>query len=65
MEESESKLPGFEVEERGDLAYYESNPVSYFYQMKFEIVFLLQETDSQQNIVHMYFQEIPLLEVYC
>jgi hypothetical protein len=46
---------GFEVEEEAIWAYYESNPVSISSQIEVRNSILLQETDSQQNIVHMYF----------
>jgi len=46
---------GFEVEEDAIWAYYESNPISISTQIEVRNSILLQETNSQQNIVHMYF----------
>ncbi len=46
---------GFEVEEEAIWAYYESRPVSISNQVEVQNSILLQEIDSQQNIVHMYF----------
>lgn len=49
------KYLGFEVEEDAIWAYYESNPISISTQIDVRNSILLRETDSQQNIVHMYF----------
>jgi len=46
---------GFEVDEDAIWAYYESNPISISTQIDVRNSILLQETDSQQNIIHMYF----------
>jgi hypothetical protein len=48
---------GFEVEEDAIWAYYESNPISISTQIEVRNSILLQETNSQQNIVHIYFPE--------
>ena len=46
---------GFEVEEDAIWAYFESSPVSISNQIEIRNSILLQEIESQQNIVHMYF----------
>lgn len=46
---------GFEVEEDAIWAYFESTPVSISNQVEIRNSILLQEIESQQNIVHMYF----------
>jgi hypothetical protein len=46
---------GFEVEEDAIWAYFESTPISISNQVEIRNSILLQEIESQQNIVHMYF----------
>lgn len=46
---------GFEIEEDAIWAYYESSPVSISTQIEVRNSILLRETESQQNIVHIYF----------
>lgn len=46
---------GFEVEEDAIWTYFESGPVTITKQVEVRNSILLKETESQQNIVHMYF----------
>jgi hypothetical protein len=46
---------GFEVDEDAIWAYFESSPVTILSQIEVRNSILLQEIDSQQNIIHMYF----------
>jgi hypothetical protein len=46
---------GFEVEEDAIWAYYESTSITLASQIEVRNSILLRETESQQNIVHMYF----------
>jgi len=46
---------GFEVEEDAIWAYYESGPMAISQQVEVRNSILLKETESQQNIIHMYF----------
>lgn len=46
---------GYEVEEDAIWAYYESSPILITNEIEIKNSILLQEIDSQQNIIHMYF----------
>ncbi len=46
---------GFEVEEDAIWAYFESTPLTISNQVEVRNSILLRETESQQNIIHMYF----------